>query len=68
MLRQLVLSENVIEDDGAIALGESLKANTTLTELSLYECGIKAQGAKAIETSIKERRQVGRKRLDHVKA
>jgi len=48
VLKKLVLTTNSIKDEGAIALGESLKTNSTLETLELINCDIGAEGAKAI--------------------
>jgi len=48
VLKKIVLSHNSIKDEGAIALGESLKTNKSLEELELYKCDISAIGGKAI--------------------
>jgi hypothetical protein len=36
-LRRLILSENIITDDGAVALAESFKTNTVLGMISLHK-------------------------------
>ena len=48
VLKKLVLSGNHIYDAGAIAIGESLKTNSTLEELELASCEIGTEGGKAI--------------------
>lgn len=48
-LRALSLATNAgIKDAGAVALGESLRGNTSLQVLDLTKCGITAVGAKAL--------------------
>ena len=47
-ITSLDLSFNEIQDDGAIAIGDSLKSHKALKELKLRECGITAKGAKAL--------------------
>ena len=48
VLKIFVLSYNAIEDEGAIAIGESLKTNSTLETLQLEYCSIGVEGGKAI--------------------
>ena len=48
VLKTLDLSSNQIHDEGATAIGESLKTNSTLEELVLVRCGIGPAGGRAI--------------------
>ena len=48
VLKKIVLSLNPIKDEGAIAIGESLKTNKTLETLELAQCRIGQAGGKAI--------------------
>jgi len=52
VLRKIVLSDNGLMDEGAIAIIESLKINTSLEELALRECGIGPGGGKAIARAL----------------
>ena len=52
VLKKAVLSYNGIKDEGAAAIGESLKTNSTLEELVLIQCSIGAEGAKAIAAGL----------------
>lgn len=47
-LIEIDLGQNHIEDEGAIALAEALKANKTLKTLHLYSCRIGDLGVKAL--------------------
>ena len=48
VLKTLELQSNSIKDEGAIAIGESLKTNSTLEELDLGNNGIGPAGGQAI--------------------
>jgi len=52
VLKKIVLSGNLIEDEGAIALGESLKTNKSLEELELIKCSIGPEGAKGLADAL----------------
>ena len=53
-LKVLVLWDNDIGDDGAQALAQMLKKNTTLEKLSLGKCGVGDRGARALSEALKE--------------
>ena len=51
-LKKLLLGENSIGDQGAIALSQSLQNNTTLEELALNSNGICVEGVKALASAL----------------
>ena len=54
VLNKLELSDNNIEDEGAIALGKALKKNKSLTELMLNTCNIGPNGVIALAAALSE--------------
>jgi len=52
VLKTIVLSGNSIRDEGAIALGESLKTNKSLEGLELRSCDIGPEGAKGLADAL----------------
>jgi len=53
-LETLILNNNTIGDDGAIALGQALLKNTSLHSLQLRKCGIRSDGVVAITRALTE--------------
>ena len=57
MLSTLVLANNAIKDEGAIALAEGLKRNTGLKELGLGRfCDIQDKGKAALRKAVDKRK------------
>ena len=56
VLNKIVLSHNLIKDEGAIAIGAALKINKTLKDLELDICEIHAEGGKALASALSEGR------------
>ena len=54
VLKKIVLSTNDIEDEGAVAIGESLMSNWTLEELDLAGCSIGVMGGKALGAGLQD--------------
>jgi Ran GTPase-activating protein (RanGAP) involved in mRNA processing and transport len=53
VLNKIVLSNNEINDEGAIAFVGALKTNKTIKELELANCEIGVDGAKALASMLK---------------
>ena len=52
-LKRIVLSRNSLKDEGASAIGKSLKTNSTLETLELTQCSIGPTGGQAIGDNLK---------------
>ena len=53
LVDSIYLNDNKIGDEGAKAIGEALKVNTSLTEIDLGHNKIGTEGAKAIGEALK---------------
>jgi hypothetical protein len=60
VLKDLWLNNSSIGDEGAVALGEALCANASLTSINLYRNKISQEGAGALASALKVKSKYGR--------
>ena len=58
VLKDLWLNNSSIGDEGAVALGEALCVNASLTSINLYKNKIHQEGAVALASALKVSKQV----------
>lgn len=64
VLKDLWLNNSSICDEGAVALGEALCANESLTSMNLYKNKIHQEGAVALARALKVSKYPNRVRVE----
>ena len=66
VLKDLWLNNSSIGDEGAVALGEALRVNASLTSINLYKNKICQEGAVALASALKVSKSVGTRKLNGI--